>query len=142
MIRQTLIKHPSPTYTSLSISPHSQYQTITISGTCYICPIVSSVSSRISIQFSLFFSFASPFSMMYLAFLLMKSVSISGFNGGGEEFRSVDSGTDSDEIFIGAVSHHRKFVLDGVSSSTTNPSISGHATHEEESSLWKSIIER
>ncbi|KAI3507879.1 hypothetical protein L1887_22874 [Cichorium endivia] len=71
-----------------------------------------------------------------------KATSIGGFHGGGGKFRPVASGTDGDESFNGAVSHHRKFIPDGVSSSsTTNPSISGQATHEEESGLWKSIVE-
>ncbi|KAL4592703.1 hypothetical protein LXL04_005706 [Taraxacum kok-saghyz] len=71
-----------------------------------------------------------------------KTTSIGGINGGGGNFRPVAGGTDGEESFDGAVAHHRKIIPDGVSSSLTiSPSISNQTTHEEESSVWKSIVE-
>ncbi|KAL7584129.1 hypothetical protein Lser_V15G42212 [Lactuca serriola] len=72
---------------------------------------------------------------------IAKTTSIGGVNGGGGTFRPVADGTDGEDSFDGAVAHHRKIIPDGVSSSSTiNPSISGQATQEEESGLWKSIV--
>ncbi|KAL4558337.1 hypothetical protein LXL04_036536 [Taraxacum kok-saghyz] len=71
-----------------------------------------------------------------------KTTSIGGINGGSRNFRPVAGGTDGEESFDGAVAHHRKIIPDGVSSSSTiSPSISNQTTHEEESSVWKSIVE-
>lgn len=72
-----------------------------------------------------------------------ETTSIGGVNGGGGKFRPVAGGTDGEESFNGAVVHHRKFIPDEVSSSsssTINMSISGQA-QEEDSGLWKSIVE-
>ncbi|KAI3678482.1 hypothetical protein L6452_37776 [Arctium lappa] len=71
-----------------------------------------------------------------------KTMSIGGINGGGGKSRPVASGTDGEESFDGAVTHHRRIVPDGSSlSSTVNPLVSGQAMEEEESGLWKSITE-
>ncbi|XP_024981555.1 uncharacterized protein LOC112518178 [Cynara cardunculus var. scolymus] len=71
-----------------------------------------------------------------------KTMSIGGINGGGGKSRPVASGTDGEESFDGAVTHHRRIVPDGASlSSTVNPSVPSQGIEEEESGLWKSITE-
>lgn len=72
-----------------------------------------------------------------------KTTLVGGINGGGGNSKPVASGTDGEESFDGAIAHHRKIIPDNEASlsSTVNPSFSGEMTQEEESGLWKSIVE-
>lgn len=70
-----------------------------------------------------------------------KTASVGGNNGGGGKIRSVSSGTEGDD----RSDHHRTIFTDGVSQTssigTSEESVSGQVTREEELSLWNSVVD-